>query len=306
VAPQTPICRADTRAGSGQEDASVNISTLRRVSVTAVALGAFACTPAAVAFSAPTLTSSAAMGGSEAGDHHQPMPTSPVAYELGETLAKLSGKKLEITFLAEIIPHHRAAIEMAKLELERGVDLDIRTHAENIIANQRHQIEQFTRWLHEWYGLTPEQAMEHVPDEARREMEKMEKETQRMTSELRHVGKGKKFDVEFVRHMIPHHSSGVIEFLEPQARAVHPQLRVAAASGIVTQESEIADFRKWLSGQVNDDGQHNGMPKGAADTGDGASQASATPLVAGGALLAATGAGAGAFALRRRRGAHQV
>ncbi|MGA5148156.1 DUF305 domain-containing protein [Streptomyces griseoincarnatus] len=181
----------------------MNISTLRRVSVTAVALGAFACTPAAAAFSAPTLTSSAGVGGSEMGDHHQPMPTSPVAYELGETLAKLSGKKLEITFLAEIISHHRAAIEMAKLELERGVDPDIRTHAENIIANQRHQIEQFTRWLHEWYGLTPEQAMEHVPDEARREMEKMEQETQRMTSELRHVGKGKKFDVEFVRHMIP-------------------------------------------------------------------------------------------------------
>ncbi len=89
----------------------------------------------------------------------QPEPTSPTAYEFGETLAGLEGEELEITFLAEIIPHHRAAIEMSQLELERGVSPDIRTHAENIIANQQHQIDQFTRWLEEWYGLTPEEAM---------------------------------------------------------------------------------------------------------------------------------------------------
>lgn len=43
---------------------------------------------------------------------------------------------------------------------------------------------------------------------------------------------------------------GVVEFLEPQARAVHRQLRVAAASGINTQTAEIADFRTWLSGRA--------------------------------------------------------
>ncbi|WP_189240764.1 DUF305 domain-containing protein [Planomonospora parontospora] len=48
--------------------------------------------------------------------------------------------------------------------------------------------------------------------------------------------------------MIPHHSGGVVELLEPQSRAVHAELRVAAA-GISTQEAEIADFRTWLSGQ---------------------------------------------------------
>lgn len=180
----------------------------------------------------------------------QPDPTSPTAYEFGETLAGLEGEELEITFLAEIIPHHRAAIEMSQLELERGVSPDIRTHAENIIANQQHQIDQFTRWLEEWYGLTPEEAMAQVPAEAQEEMKILEEETQMMIEELSAVEAGEDFDVAFVQKMIPHHNSGIIEFLEPQSRAVHPQLRVAATAGITTQQAQVADFRTWLAGRA--------------------------------------------------------
>ena len=180
----------------------------------------------------------------------QPGPTSPTAYEFGETLAGLEGEELEITFLAEIIPHHRAAIEMAQLELERGTSPDIRTHAENIIANQQHQIDQFTTWLEEWYGLTPEEAMAQAPAEAQEEMKILEEETQMMIEELSAVEAGEDFDVAFVQKMIPHHNSGIIEFLEPQSRAVHPQLRVAATSGITTQQAQVADFRTWLAGRA--------------------------------------------------------
>ncbi|MGY4844058.1 DUF305 domain-containing protein [Kocuria sp. MNB10] len=179
----------------------------------------------------------------------QPDPTSPTAYDFGETLAGLEGEQLEITFLAEIIPHHQAAIEMSELELERGVSPDIRTHAENIIANQQHQIDQFTRWLEEWYGLTPEEAMAQVPAEAQEEMKILEEETQMMIEELSAVEAGEDFDVAFVQKMIPHHNSGIIEFLEPQSRAVHPQLRVAATAGITTQQAQVADFRTWLAGR---------------------------------------------------------
>lgn len=179
----------------------------------------------------------------------QPDPTSPTAYEFGETLATLEGEELEITFLAEIIPHHRAAIEMSQLELERGVSPDIRTHAENIIANQQHQIDQFTRWLEEWYGLTPEEAMAQAPTEAQEEMKILEEQTQMMIEELSAVEAGEDFDVAFVQKMIPHHQAGTIEFLELQSRAPHAQLRVAATAGITTQQAQVADFRTWLAGR---------------------------------------------------------
>ncbi|WP_196468195.1 DUF305 domain-containing protein [Planomonospora sp. ID91781] len=179
----------------------------------------------------------------------QPYPTPPRAYDFGETLAKLEGDLLEIAFFAQMIPHHRAGVEMSRLHLQRGVDPQLRTHSENIIAFQGFQIGQFTRWLRDWYGLTPRQAVQRLPREARREIEDLDEELAMMVAELREVPAGRRFDVEFARMMIPHHLWGIMEFLEPEARAVHPELRVASATGIVAQQAQVADLRTWLSGR---------------------------------------------------------
>ncbi|WP_448072918.1 DUF305 domain-containing protein [Georgenia yuyongxinii] len=224
-------------------------STAARRAVAAILTGATLVAVPAVSTTAAQPETKAAHEQAAAGAA-QPDATSPTAYDFGETLAKLEGEQLEITFLAAIIPHHRGAMEMAELELDRGVSPQIRTQAENIIASQQNQIDQFTRWLDEWYGLTPEQAMEQVPAEARDEMATMEQESQQDMADLEKVPAGKKFDVAFVQKMIPHHSAGIVEFLEPQARAPHAELRVAATNGIVSQESQVADFRTWLAGQA--------------------------------------------------------
>ena len=176
----------------------------------------------------------------------QPLPGSPTTYEFGETLSGLDGADLEVTYMAAIIPHHQSAIEMAQLELERGESPDIRTHAENIISNQQHQIEQFTRWLEEWHGLTPDDARRAAPKEAQSEMAAMESESQEMIDELSATPAGHPFDVAFVQRMIPHHQAGIVESLEPQARAEHAELRVAASSTITVQQAEAMDFRTWL------------------------------------------------------------
>ena len=179
----------------------------------------------------------------------QPEATSPLSYRFGEILAKLEGAELETTFFAAIIPHHQMAIEMSQMELERGSDRHIRDHARDIIKGQQEQIDLFTHWLHQWYGLTPDQAAAQAPPEARAVMAAMDEESKTQMQRLETVEDGKAFDIEFVRMMIPHHTGGIIEFLEPQARAVHAHLRKEAASGIATQEEEIVDFRQWLDEQ---------------------------------------------------------
>lgn len=180
----------------------------------------------------------------------QPEATSPLSYRFGQILAALEGKELETTFLAAIIPHHQAAIDMAEMELERGADNHIRSHARDIIKGQQEQIELFTRWLEQWYGLTPEQAAAQASPEAREVMAAMDQEMQAQMKQLAEVADGEAFDVEFVRLMIPHHTGGIIEFLEPQSRAVHAKLRDESSSGIATQEKEIVDFRQWLTGNA--------------------------------------------------------
>jgi uncharacterized protein (DUF305 family) len=192
----------------------------------------------------PATTTTAEAGAGGFYPQHVPRP----AYAFGETLSKLAGPKLEITFMAGIIPHHADAIEMAQMELARGQSADLRAHAENIIASQRHQIEQFTAYLRTWYGLTPEQAMAQMPAEAMAEHEAMMAESRRSMDELASVPAGHQFDVAFAQRMIPHHQAGIIEFLEPQGRARHAALRVAASTGINEQQAEATDFRTWLAG----------------------------------------------------------
>lgn len=50
-------------------------------------------------------------------------------------------------FVALMVPHHQAAIEMAKAELLNGNDAQMRRLAQEIIADQQSEIELMQLWL---------------------------------------------------------------------------------------------------------------------------------------------------------------
>lgn len=53
----------------------------------------------------------------------------------------------DIDFARGMIPHHQAAIDMAKIQLEHGKDPEIRKLSEEIIAAQEREIRQLEDWL---------------------------------------------------------------------------------------------------------------------------------------------------------------
>jgi uncharacterized protein (DUF305 family) len=59
-----------------------------------------------------------------------------------------SGTELERVFIADMIPHHQGAVDMAKLLLQdKTIKPELRTFAENIISAQESEITQMNEWL---------------------------------------------------------------------------------------------------------------------------------------------------------------
>ncbi|MGW5214797.1 hypothetical protein ACWEQO_27315 [Streptomyces sp. NPDC004051] len=73
-----------------------------------------------------------------------------------------------------------------------------------------------------WCGLTPEQALQQAPEEARQEIAAMEEESRRTMAELREVPRGSSSTSSSRGGSFPTTSSGIIEFIKVQPRADHP------------------------------------------------------------------------------------
>jgi uncharacterized protein (DUF305 family) len=63
----------------------------------------------------------------------------------------------DVDFVRLMIPHHRAAIDMAKTELLYGKDQQMRRLAQEIITDQQLEIELMQRWLKQRESTQPKE-----------------------------------------------------------------------------------------------------------------------------------------------------
>lgn len=187
-----------------------------------------------------------AAAGAPASMGHRPMPVEPMALQYAQTLWSLRGAQLERTYMVGMIMHHKAAIAMAQLEVQRGKHPALKTMAHNIIAAQQHEVSQLTGWLKTWYGVTPSQAMARAPKAARMQFAEMDRMMAQMMAQLRRVPAGAAFDIAFMQRMVPHHQMAIIESQPAQSFAVHAPLQLTANNIVSSQESEVEQLLSWL------------------------------------------------------------
>jgi uncharacterized protein (DUF305 family) len=175
-----------------------------------------------------------------------PYPVSPTAYDYAETLRDLRGALLEKTYLGGMVAHHQGATAMAQMELEKGSRSAAKRLATRIIEAQQREIVVITRRLHDWYGLTPTEAVAAAPREARRELAAMEAEMSAHMEHLTSTPSGPQFDREFLRLMIPHHRTAILESRAAIGRMPHEQSNAMAGDIIHSQSREVRLMRHWL------------------------------------------------------------
>jgi uncharacterized protein (DUF305 family) len=63
-----------------------------------------------------------------------------------------TAKPFDREFIDMMIPHHQAAIDMARIELEEGENPEAKRLAQDIVDAQAKEIQEMNSWRTDWYG----------------------------------------------------------------------------------------------------------------------------------------------------------
>jgi uncharacterized protein (DUF305 family) len=58
----------------------------------------------------------------------------------------------DMAFINAMITHHQGAIRMARVEIDRGADAQLKALARRVVVAQSREIDQLNRWHAAWYG----------------------------------------------------------------------------------------------------------------------------------------------------------
>ena len=146
----------------------------------------------------------------------------------------------DASFAANMISHHRQAIEMAELVSGRSSNAKVIALAERIKAAQAPEIETMSGWLKSW-GMTVPEDMSGMDMGGSMPGAMSEADMQKLSGM-----KGAEFDEMFLTMMISHHE-GAIEMANTEvASGKNAQAKELAQKVISDQTAEIAEIRSLL------------------------------------------------------------
>lgn len=163
---------------------------------------------------------------------------------LGEMIREMTGAELTDSisrnFIVQMIPHHRAAIEMSQNLLRYTTFVPLQNIALRIIEEQTKSIEQMTA------ALTKCAERSNTNQEQRLYLRCFQQITETMFSEMGNACATNSINADFMREMIPHHQ-GAIRMSENALRfKICPELYPILQSIIVSQRAGVQEMQRLL------------------------------------------------------------
>lgn len=166
------------------------------------------------------------------------------------------GDGVDRAFVADMIPHHESAIEMAKIAQQRGESTFVKQLADDIADSQGDEIATMRREDEGLEMAGVKRGSLGVPGHM-----------MGMDDDPAELKTAEPFDRAFIEMMIPHHE-GAIEMAKVElAKGKDPELKALAQGIIDAQQREIAEMRKQLDNSGPSDGAMQDEEHGGARTG---------------------------------------
>lgn len=150
---------------------------------------------------------------------------------------------VDVRFSTDMIPHHRQALEMARIARARATHPEVRALAERIEKAQDPEINIMSEWLRDWGHPVPS-AAPGAGHGAHAGMPGM------MTdAEMRALmtASGSDFDRMFLHMMIRHHEGAVTMATTAAQQGKHPQATQLAGKIAADQAAEVRQMRDLLA-----------------------------------------------------------
>jgi uncharacterized protein (DUF305 family) len=169
---------------------------------------------------------------------------------------RVAGNGVDRAFVAEMIPHHRSAVEMAEIAAQRSKRSEITELAEAIVSTQNAEIQQ----LQGFEQRLVEAGVEH----GNLGMGAHEMGAGTDAPMLRDA---KPFDREFIDAMIPHHQGAIRMARVELEQGENPDVKQLAEAIIAAQSKEIDQMNQWRvewygrlspAGGVPEEAEHRG------------------------------------------------
>lgn len=160
-----------------------------------------------------------------------------------------AGNTTDRAFTAEMIPHHRSAVQMAEVAARRGRHAEIKTLAENIVKTQNTEI----ATMRDIDGRLAAAGVKRGSLGVDHAMMGMDTDTGRLKTV-------KVFDRAFVDMMVPHHQGAVRMARIELAKGQNAELKQLAQAIIDGQSKEIGQMNTWRASWFGQASPAGGVP----------------------------------------------